>query len=61
MGMKNSECNVIKISENNQDKIFIKKKDKPKDAVRINSEADIPKFLKDTIKIEDGEIVCLAA
>lgn len=41
--------------------MYIKKYPKEKDAVRINSESDIPDFLKDTIHIEGDEIVALAA
>ena len=41
--------------------MFIQKIAKPKDALRVNSEEDIPEFLKDTIKIEGDKIICLAA
>ena len=40
--------------------MYIQKVPKPKDAVRIHSEQDIPDFLKDTIHIEDAKIVSLA-
>ena len=41
--------------------MYIQKVPKPKDAVRINSEQDIPDFLKDTIRIEGDKIISLAA
>ena len=41
--------------------MYIKKYPKPKDAIRINSEQDIPEFLKDTIRIDGNRIICLAA
>ena len=40
--------------------MYIKKYPKEKDAIRINSESDIPDSLKDTIHIEGDEIVALA-
>ncbi len=41
--------------------MYIQKIQKPKDAVRIASENDIPEFLRDTIRIEGDKIICLAA
>jgi hypothetical protein len=41
--------------------IFIQKYPKQKDAIRVNSEQDIPVELKDTIRIEGDKIICLAA
>lgn len=41
--------------------MYIQKIQKPKDAVRIASENDIPEFLRDTIHIEGDKIICLAA
>lgn len=41
--------------------IYIQKYPKQKDAIRINSEQDIPDELKDTIRIEGDKIICLAA
>ena len=41
--------------------IYIRKYPKQKDAIRINSESDIPEFLKGTIMIEDDQIKMLSA
>ena len=54
---KKIEIESVKESAN----MYIQKISKPKDAVRVNSEADIPEFLRDTIHVKNGKIVCLAA
>jgi hypothetical protein len=36
--------------------MYIQKIGKKKDAIRINSEKDIPDFLKDTVEIKDGQV-----
>ena len=41
--------------------MYIRKISKPKDAIRITCEADIPDFLRDTIHIKNEQIICLAA
>jgi len=41
----------------NEDFIMITKKPGKKDCVRVNSELDIPDFLKDVIKIENNMLV----
>jgi len=41
--------------------MYIQKLPKPKDAVRINSERDIPEQLRDTISVKNGEIEMVCA
>lgn len=41
--------------------MHIQKVMKPKDAIRIYSEKDIPDFLADTIRVDGEQIICLSA